>query len=356
MVDRSVTPLDGDLVVAIWDGNQPTCKMLQLFEQHLELLEVYSIDESFIDLEGVRDREQFARDLRQRLHRWTGIPNCIGIGPTKTLANKAAKSAAGVIDLGDPAYRDWVLRTFPVGDLWGVGPRLAPRLAGMGISAAAALRDIPADDILAAFGVTLARTQRDLQGHPCMELEEVKRDRQQIMVSRSFADRVEDHRAVAQALAPFAARACEKLRAYVMVTSGVWMFAHSDVFRPELRQRNANRTVGLPASTADTTVVMGVVRKLLRGLLRDGIGYKKAGVALLDLARPNELQADFFGPTVVGNDRLMATMDRINQKFGSGTAGLGASGWQVQPVWGMRQHLLSPNYTTSVHEIPAARR
>lgn len=102
-------------------------------------------------------------------------------------------------------------------------------------------------------------------------------------------------------------------------------------------------------------VVLGVVRRLLRGLLREGIGYKKAGVALLDLARPEELQADLFGPTVVGNERLMATMDRINQKFGRGTAGLGASGWQARPAWGMRQHMLSPNYTTSVHEIPPAR-
>lgn len=101
--------------------------------------------------------------------------------------------------------------------------------------------------------------------------------------------------------------------------------------------------------------MLGIVRKLLRGLLRDGIGYKKAGVALLDLARPDKLQADLFGPSVVGNDRLMATMDRINQKFGRGTASIGASGWQARPAWSWRQHMLSPHYTTSVHEIPPAR-
>lgn len=335
-----------------------SARVVSVLREAAPRVEVYSIDESFIDLDGIRDRERFARDLRQRVHRWTGIPNCIGIGPTKTLAklaNKVAKSADGVIDLGNAAYRDTVLRTFPVGDLWGVGRRLAPRLESMGISTAAALRDAPADDILATFGVTLARTQRELQGHPCMELEEVEPDRQQIMVSRSFAERVEGHDAVAQALATFAVRACEKLRARGLVTAGVWVFAHSDTFRPELRQHNATRSVSLPASTADTMVVLGVVRRLLRGLLREGIGYKKAGVALLDLARPEELQADLFGPTVVGNERLMATMDRINQKFGRGTAGLGASGWQAKPAWGMRQHMLSPNYTTSVHEIPSAR-
>lgn len=321
-------------------------------------VEVYSIDESFIDLTGMRDREAFARELRTRVHRWTGIPNCIGIGPTKTLAklaNKAAKSRDGVVDLGSRSAREALLPAFPVEDLWGVGRRLAPKLVAMGIRTAAALRDAPADDILAKFGVTLARTQRELQGHPCMSLEEVEPDRQQIMVSRSFAGRVHDHEAVAQALATFAIRACEKLRARGLVAAGVWVFAQSDVFRPELRQHNATRTVGLSASTADSMEVLGVVRRLLRGLLQEGIGYKKAGVALLDLARPDELQADLFWPKVVGNEKLMATMDQMNQKFGRGTAGLGASGWQTRPAWGMRQHMLSPSYTTSIHAIPPAR-
>jgi len=334
-----------------------SARVVSVLRDATSRVEVYSIDESFIDLTGMRDREAFARELRTRVHRWTGIPNCIGIGPTKTLAklaNKAAKTGTGVVDLGDRAARDALLPRFPVEDLWGVGRRLAPKLAAMGVRTAADLRDAPADDILAKFGVTLARTQHELQGHPCMSLEEVEPDRQQIMVSRSFADRVHDHEAVAQALATFTVRACEKLRARGLVASGLWIFAHSDTFRPELPQHAANRTVALPAATSDTMLVLGVVRKLLRGLLRDGIGYKKAGVALLDLARPDELKADLFGPTVVGNDRLMATMDQINQKFGRGTAGLGASGWQARPAWGMRQHILSPNYTTSVQEIPRA--
>jgi DNA polymerase V len=132
-----------------------SARVVTILREAAPRVEVYSIDESFIDLQGMRDRDQFARDLRQRVHRWTGIPNCIGIGPTKTLvklANKVAKSADGVIDLGDTAYRDSVLQTFSVGDLWGVGRRLAPRLETMGISTAAALRDAPADDILVAFG------------------------------------------------------------------------------------------------------------------------------------------------------------------------------------------------------------
>ena len=111
----------------------------------------------------------------------------------------------------------------------------------------------------------------------------------------------------------------------------------------------------MPAATSDTTLVLGTVRQMLGGLLRDGIGYKKAEVALLDMAKPHDLQADLFSPTVAGNDALMATLEQINRKFGRGVAALGAFGWKENPVWGMRQHMLSPNYTRSFDELPRVR-
>ncbi len=188
-----------------------------------------------------------------------------------------------------------------------------------------------------------------------MSLEEAEPDRQQIMVSRSFADRVHDHEAVAQALATFAVRTCEKLRARALVASGLWIFAHSDSLSPELPQHAANRTMALPAATSDTMLVPGVVRRLLRGLLQEGIGYKKTGVALLDPARPEDVQQELFAPAVAGDQRLMDTLDQINRKFGRGVAVLGASGWKEKAEWGMRQHMRSANYTTSVHEIRLAR-
>lgn len=335
-----------------------SARVVSILRDAAPRMEVYSIDESFLDISDVRNREVFARSLRARVHRWTGIPNCIGIGPTKTLAklaNKLAKTRDGVLDLGDPDIRAAALAGFPVGDLWGVGRKLAPKLAARGIHTAAQLRDAPTDDILATFGVTLTRTQRELQGHPCMDIEEVEPDRQQIVVSRSFGARVADDQALHGALATFAVRACEKLRARGLVASGVWVFLHSDPFRPELPQHHPSRTVNLSAATADTTIVLRCVRQLFEGMTKPGIEYKKAGVALLDLARPAALQQDLFAPAVVGNDRLMHTLDAINQKFGRGTAGLGASGWQAKPEWRMRQLMLSPNYTTSVHELPRVR-
>lgn len=332
-----------------------SARVVTILRDEAPRVEVYSIDESFLDLTGIRDREAFAQRLRSKVHRWTGIPNCIGIGPTKTLAkaaNKAAKSGAGVIDLSDAGRRAAVLARFPITDLWGVGSKWGARLASIGITTAAQLRDAPADLILGEFGVTLARTQRELQGHPCIELEEVAPDKQQIMVSRSFADRVDDHDAVAQALATFAERAAEKLRRAGLVAGGVWIFAHTDPFRAELPQHHANRSVSLPAATSDTRAILSVVARLLRGALRHGVGYKKAGVALLDLGRPDERQGDLFTPAVVGNPKLMAALDGINQKFGRGSAGLGATGWQERPAWGMRQKMLSPHYTTRASDLP----
>ncbi|MEF3081848.1 Y-family DNA polymerase [Luteimonas sp. SMYT11W] len=332
-----------------------SARVVGILRDEAPRVEVYSIDESFLDMTGIRDREAFAHRLRNKVHRWTGIPNCIGIGPTKTLAkaaNRAAKSGAGVIDLSDETRRTEVLATFPTTELWGVGGRWGLRLANMGITTAAQLRDAPPDTILGEFGVTLARTQRELQGHPCIELEEVAPDKQQIMVSRSFAERVEDHAAVGQALATFAVRACEKLRRDGLVTGAVGIFALSDRFRAELPQHAPSRSINMPSATDDSRLVASVVAQLLRGMLKPGIGYKKAGVTLMDLSRPEQRQGDLFTPAVAGNAALMATLDGINRKFGRGVAGLGATGWKTRPDWGMRQNLLSPNYTTRAADLP----
>lgn len=334
-----------------------SARMVSILRDAAPRVEVYSIDESFLDLSGIRNREAFAGDLRERVHRWTGIPNCIGIGPTKTLAklaNRLAKKGAGVIDLSDKAARTAALDQFPVGDLWGVGHRWQAKLGALGVTTAAQLRDAPPDLILERFGVVLSRTQRELSGIPCMGLEEVEPDRQQIMVSRSFGERVEDHEAVAQALATFAARACEKLRSRGLATSAVWVFANTDTFRPELRQHHPSSSTALPAATQDTRVVLAAVRLLLQGLLRRGCAYKRAGVALMDLARPADLQADLFRPSMTGNPALMGAIDRINRRFGRGRIGPAATGWREKPQWGMRQERLSPCYTTRLADLPRA--
>ena len=210
-------------------------RMTEILRDAAPRIEVYSIDESFLDLTGVPDRMAFAHALRERVGRWIGIPNCIGMGPTKTLAklaNRIAKRGAGVVDLSEHELRATMLATFPIQDVWGVGAKWAAKLGQLGISTAAALRDAPGKLIQDQFGVVLRRTQCELQGLSCIALQEVEPDRQQIMVSRSFADRVTDHQAVAEALATFAERACEKLRARGLVAGAIGISAGTDTFRP----------------------------------------------------------------------------------------------------------------------------
>ncbi len=333
-------------------------------------VEPYSIDESFLDLSPMRDRPAFARELRERVQRWTGIPNCIGIGPTKTLAklgNFVAKSAlrrpgsypaelGGVADLSTlpkGALADLLAAT-PVDALWGVGRQWTARLQQLGIRTALDLRNAPHDRILQHFGVVLARTRRELAGEPCLALEEVEPDRRQILVSRSFGLRVDDPAAIGAALATFAQRACEKLRKRGLVAAAVGVFAHTDGFRPDLPRHHPSRVAQLPRPGADTRLILALVSQLQRGMLRKGCAYKKAGVWLFDLARPEALQDDLFTPATRGNDRLMATVDAVNRRFGRNTLGLAATGWQSKPDWGMRQRHVSPCYTTRADDLPRA--
>lgn len=333
-------------------------RMVDILRELAPRVEVYSVDESFLDLSGVRDREALAREIRDRIRRWIGIPTCVGLGPTKTLAkagNKLAKKGPGIVDLTDPTARDAGLAALPVEDVWGVGRRWAAKLEALGITTACELRDAPGEMVLGRFGVVLHRTQRELQGYACQDLQEIEPDRQQIVVSRSFGQRVEDHAGVLQAVATFAERACHKLRTRGLVCSAVTIVANSDAFRPELPQHHPARSLSLLTPTDDTREILRAVRQLWRGFLRDGVPYKRAGVMLQDLARPEVVQGDLFAPAAPGDPAMMQTLDAINARFGRGTAGFGATGWQRAPDWRMRQAQLSPRYTTRLADLPTAR-
>lgn len=334
-----------------------SARVLETLAQFSKRIEVYSIDESFLDVSGGRDLLALGQDIRYTVKQWTGIPCCVGIGQTKTLAklaNKWAKKHGGVIDISLPEMRAEVLPRFPVEDIWGIGRKWATKLQTRGITTAQELCNAPTEDILRAFGVVMTRTQRELQGLPCMAIQEQEPDRQQIVVSRSFGGRVESHVEVQQAAAKFAIMACEKLRKQGLVATGVWLFANTDPFRPELPQHHPSRAITLPVATSDTRIVLEAIRGLFSGMLRKGYGYKKCGVALLDLSRPENLQHDLFHAPTVGNDALMSTLDAINRKFGRGCAGFAASGWKKAPAWGMRQRNVSPHFTTRWEDLPIA--
>lgn len=318
-------------------------------------VEVYSIDESFVTFDGIReaDRERVAREARARILKWTGIPCCVGIGPTKTLAklaNKRAKNTTHGVLTALPGSPE--LESFPIEDLWGVGRKWAARLGNDGILTAADLARADGDTLRSRYGVVLARTQRELQGVVCAELEDAEPDRKQIVVSRSFGKEVESLEDLQQAVSTFAQRACEKLRARSLQAGGVWLFFHTNPFKPDVPQYHPSKAFHFIRSTQDTREVLMVANGLAKTLWKPGYRWKKAGVGLLDLSPTNVQQGDLFSSVDQRASPLMGVLDEVNQKFGRRTMQFAASGWRPKnkalhaPAWRMNQSALSPAYTT----------
>lgn len=330
-------------------------RFYRIVQHEVPHVERYSVDEIFLDTSGVGDRLAFAHRLVERVKRFTGISSCCGLGPSRTLAkagNKLAKSGAVVVDLSDPSTHDEALARLEIGDVWGVGPRWAPRLQAMGIHTARDLRDAPPDQIGETFGVVLLRTQRELQGRPCAGIESEDPDRKSIMVSRSFGERVTDLDQVHEAVATFASRACEKAREGGLVAGAMQVHLATDVFRPDQRQHHPSCSFTFPVATSDSRLVLALARRMVEGIAKPGYAYKKAGVMLLDLARPDALQADLFSPPTVGDDILMSTLDSINKRFGRSTVKFAAAHARQDAPWRMKQRNLSPCYTTRLSDLP----
>ncbi len=324
-------------------------------------LEVYSIDESFLELSGLPLPEgglvAYGAGIRQRIADWLGLAVCVGIAPTKTLAklaNHCAKKglagADGVCDF-TALTRDELTALFEriaVGEVWGVGRKIDARLAAMGIRTVRQLRDADPETIRFRFSVVLERTVRELRGISCIDLEEVVPDRQQIMVSRSFGHLVTDLDELEEAVASYIARAAEKLRSQNSLAGAVQAYVRTNIFKPEVPQYQRGVTVPLPEATADTRILSGWARRILRRIYRPGFGYHKAGVMLLDLRPAGNRQFSLLdgqgGAGDARSDKLMAVLDGINQRYGRGSLRLAAEG--VDRSWRMRRGNLSPGYTT----------
>lgn len=306
-------------------------------------LEVYSIDESFTDLSGLPDPETLASRARERIEQWVGIPCCVGLGETKTLAKAANKIAKS---LPDGAFRATPsnLDQLPLEDVWGVGPRWAARLGTEGIRTAAELAAMPLTRIRARYGVVLARTVQELQGKRCGELEMEEPDRQQIMVSRTFAADIGDLDEIHQALATFTHRAFERLRERRLAAAGICVFLQGNPHKGH--HYGGSRAITFPCPSRDTRLGLAVVRRLIQALHRPGQRYKRGGVALVDLVRHRLQQEDMFSAPDPRADKAVELVDRINRKFGRGTIGFSATGWRDRPAWRPEQKWLSPSYTT----------
>ena len=341
-------------------------RVVQILRDFAPDTEVYSIDESFLRIETVAHLHGGAvpmgQQMRERIKQWTGLPVCVGVGPTKTLAkfaNHLAKKNLefeGVCDLHvipRPERVRWMSR-IEVGEVWGVGGRIARRLEVMGIHTVLDLRNASPKEMRRHFGVVMERTCNELRGISCLALDDIAQSKQQIMSSRSFGRPVETIEELRESLASYLSRAAEKLRKQQSVSAAVYVFVQTNRFNKD-EQYNAGLTVPLPEPTDDTLTLTAAALAGLEMIYRSGYRYKKAGVMLTLLSDKHARQASIFDNLVVTqrSTKLMTALDTINRDYGHGTVRSGVSGFTQH--WAMRNENRSPRYTTRWDELPVVR-
>lgn len=333
-------------------------RMNAVYRELAPAVEVYSIDETFLDLCGLGDQQAhgIAVDLRKRVMEWIGIPTCVGLAPTKTLAklaNKVAKDTPdlnGVCDLRDGTTRSRVLDRFAVAGVWGIGRALSDKLAVQGIRTAANLRDLDLRLARQLLTVVGERIVLELRGQSCLELETVAPQRKGLCVSRSFGARVKTLADMQQALCAYASLAAEKLRRHGLGTSHMTAFITTSRFGSGAFY-SASRTFDFRPATNDTRKLLRAACELGRVMWREGFDYSKAGVICSDLVSAETITADLFDlPDSEADISLMRALDRINARFGRGVVMVGSSG--LKNNWGRKEHRRSPRFTTRLDEIP----
>jgi DNA polymerase V len=329
-------------------------------------MEVYSIDESFLRVETVAHlyggANAMGHAMRDRIRTWTGLPVCAGFGATKTLAkfaNHLAKKNAefgGVCDVSafTDTERDSWMAKIAVGEVWGVGRKIAARLETMNIHTVLDLVQADVKSLRKQFGVVMERTASELQGVSCLELEDVAPPKDQIMASRSFGKMVHTVAELCEAVSWHIDRAAEKLRAQQGVAGAVYVFVQTNRFRDNDPQYNASVVVPVADATDDTMALTATALSGLKHIYRNGYAYKKCGVMLMELGAKANRQETLFDDldARTKSAKAMAVMDKLNLAYGRGTIRVGAAG--VTQRWAMRSENRSPRYTTNWKELPVA--
>ena len=312
--------------------------------------EIYSIDECFLDLAGFNPQtlSDYGQTIRRTVRQDTGIPVCVGIGDTKTLAklaNHCAKKRLagnnGVCDFGrlGKIQRSDLFASIPVGEVWGVGYRITKRLQEMNIGTVEELRSANPEMIREQFSIVLQRTVQELNGTPCIELEQAGTPRQQIMVSRSFGQPVTTLDDLSESVAYFAIQAAMKLRKDGSMASSLCVFVRTNPFKENEDQYEKGIIVPLSRPTDDTAKLVRAALAGLKAIYRPNYRYKKSGVLLMELQGKETVQPDLFDDDkrqARSNDR-MQVMDAINRKMGAGSVAVAATGFSKR--WAMRREM-----------------
>ena len=340
-------------------------RVMKTLKQWTPQIEIYSIDEAFLDFTGLGIKSEavdsLMREITSTVKKWTGIPVSLGVGNTMTLAkvaNDLAKKGNGTCALFDPAQREQSLANLEIGDVWGIGRRLAPRMSKLGFRTA---KDLAAADPLwmrKEFSVVQEKLVRELNGECCLDLTEVAAPRKSIQVSRSFPEATNDYRLLSEAVSTFAAKAGEKARSEGTVATAVNVHLNTSWYKKSDSYVSDGKTRGLDVPTSSSFEIIHTALGLLREIYREGPLYKKASVMLLHLqdavaVKSQGLLFDLAEKNPDAqrrDDQFMMSVDKINRHFGKGTLFFGSQGTEQR--WRSASEHCSPNYTLSFSELP----
>ncbi|MDS7765709.1 MULTISPECIES: Y-family DNA polymerase [Klebsiella] len=336
-------------------------RVMTTLEELSPRCEIYSIDEAFCDLTGVRncrDLTDFGREIRETVLRRTHLTVGVGIAQTKTLAklaNHAAKTwqrqTGGVVDLSNLERQRKLMSLLPVDEVWGVGRRISKKLETMGIKTVLQLADTDIRFIRKHFNVVLERTVRELRGEPCLGLEEFAPVKQEIVCSRSFGGRITEYHEMRQAICTYASRAAEKLRGEHQYCRFISAFVKTSPFALNEPYYGNSASVKLLTPTQDSRDIIAAATRCLDAIWKDGHRYQKAGVMLGDFYSQGVAQLNLFDDNAPrqNSEKLMEVLDHLNTKNGRGA--LYFAGQGIQTAWQMKREMLSPRYTTRYSDL-----
>ena len=349
--------------VKVFSSNYPlygdmSSRVMSILEQYTPNLEIYSIDEAFLQFKGfdLFDLEAEGYRMRKQVRRWTGIPVSIGMGPSKSLAkiaNKIAKKydskTGGIYCINNEDKRVKALKSTAIGDVWGIGRQHCKRLESIGVKNAWQFTMLPNDWIRKQMSILGLRLKKDLQGLPHIQLEEVQPSKKGIATTRSFEGTLADFKDLEERISTFASSCAEKMRKQKSSCTALIVFLRSDPHKQGVTPYRNSCVLTLPYATNSSITLSKYAVLGLHKIFKKGILYKKAGVVMMGLIPTANRQLPLFGGEEAKHLLIMKALDRINKRFGPHQMKL--ANQDLQYTWKMKQEHLSQRYTTEISEI-----
>lgn len=329
-------------------------RVMNILKSEVENVEVYSIDEAFLDLSEFTDRDR-VKSIREKVLKWTNLPVSIGVAATKSLskvANQIAKKSSvdGIYILEGDKDITKALKQFPVADLWGIGRRYARKLKGLKINTALEFRNLNENWVRKNMSVNGVRLQKELKGEKCFDLEIISQRKKNICTSRSFGKEIQSYTRLVEALSSFASSCAMKLRLQKSCCSNISVFILTNPHNSNIEQQHSYLTLQFDTPTSDSMEIVKMAVKGLKMIYKKGVTYKKAGVIVGNTTPNNQVQMSLFDKIKRNKrKRLMNSVDKINTLMGRNTVRIASQGYGRK--WKLRQERLSPCYTTCFSDI-----